>query len=195
LGTRHEIMRTNVKKWTVGSPIQAPLDALEILIKRNGFSAEQARELTVRVATAEAGNVDNREIPDICIQHMLAVMLIDKTASFRAAHDVPRMKDPAILRARAKVKLVPDAELQLLLPNRVAIVEVALADGTMLRERVEAVRGTAENPMPREEIIAKARDLIAPVLGAEKFQRLSDAVFALENVRNVVELRPLIQRA
>ena len=34
LGERYEISRTNIKKWTVGSPIQAPLDALEILLKR-----------------------------------------------------------------------------------------------------------------------------------------------------------------
>ena len=27
LGERYEVMRTNIKKWTVGSPIQAPLDA------------------------------------------------------------------------------------------------------------------------------------------------------------------------
>jgi 2-methylcitrate dehydratase PrpD len=29
LGERYEVVRTNIKKWTVGSPIQAPLDALE----------------------------------------------------------------------------------------------------------------------------------------------------------------------
>src|SRR5467141_526534 len=28
LGERYEVVRTNIKKWTVGSPIQAPLDAL-----------------------------------------------------------------------------------------------------------------------------------------------------------------------
>ena len=29
LGERYEIVQTDIKKWTVGSPIQAPLDALE----------------------------------------------------------------------------------------------------------------------------------------------------------------------
>ena len=29
LGERYEITQTNIKKWTVGSPIQAPLDAIE----------------------------------------------------------------------------------------------------------------------------------------------------------------------
>ena len=52
------------------------------------------------------GVVDNREMPDVNVQHMLAVMLLDKTASFAAAHDKARMKDPAVLKQRAKVQLV-----------------------------------------------------------------------------------------
>ena len=57
------------------------------------------------------------------------------------------------------------------------------------------MRGTAANPMTKDEVIGKARDLIAPVLGAPTFQRLSDTIFAIENVKNVNELRPLLQRA
>jgi 2-methylcitrate dehydratase PrpD len=34
LGTRFEVERTNIKKWMVGSPIQAPLDALWNLRRR-----------------------------------------------------------------------------------------------------------------------------------------------------------------
>ena len=194
LGERYEISRTNVKKWTVGSPIQAPLDALEALIKKNGFTAAQVRDVEVRVSAVEAGIVDNREIPDICLQHMLAVMLLDKTVTFKSAHDVARMKDAATLAQRAKVKLIPDQELDKLMPKRVAIVTVKLADGKSFSERVETVRGTAENPMSREEIVAKARDLIVPVLGAATSQKLIDTVFAIERVKNVTAFRPLIAR-
>jgi hypothetical protein len=59
---------------------------------------------------------------------------------------------------------------------------------------VDDVRGTSENPMGRDEIIAKARDLITPVLGAAGFQKLSDRIFDLEHVKNLRELRPLLQR-
>jgi len=45
LGERYEITRTNVKKWTVGAPIQAPLDALETLLKKNGFTADQVKQV------------------------------------------------------------------------------------------------------------------------------------------------------
>jgi 2-methylcitrate dehydratase PrpD len=194
LGERYEITRTNIKKWTVGSPIQAPLDALEILLKRHKFQADQVKQVVVRAATNEAKIVDNREIPDICLQHMIAVMLIDKTASFKSAHDTARMKDPEILRQRAKVQLVGDAELEKLMPQRVGIVEVTLNDGMRFSERVEKVRGTFENPMPRDEVVAKARDLITPVLGAATFTKLNDKIFDIENVKSVLELRPLLQK-
>src|SRR5262249_17735263 len=148
LGERYEIIRTNIKKWTVGSPIQAPLDALEILLKRRPFEADHVRKVEVRLGVREASVVNSREIPDICLQHMVAVMLLDKTVSFHAAHDVARMQDPAALNARAKVVLTPDPELEKVV--RQAIVAVTLNDGTELREHVRDVRGTAGNPMPRD---------------------------------------------
>ncbi len=195
LGERYEITRTNIKKWTVGSPIQAPLDALEIILKRRPFDLAQLRSVTVRVATSEAALVNNREMPDICMQHMIAVMLVDKTATFKAAHDKPRMQDPEILKERAKVQLIPDAELERRLPAREAIVEVTLADGSRLTETVKAVRGTAENPMPREEVIVKARDLMTPVLGMERSEKLIQTTMNLENLKSVRELRPWLQPA
>ena len=185
---QREVMRTNFKKWTVGSPIQAPLDALEILLKRHRFEPDQVSRIAVRVATNEATIVNNREIPDICLQHMLAVMLVDGTATFKSAHDAARMKDPAILQQRAKVQLVPDAELERLMPQRVGIVELALADGRTVSERVGNVKGTAENPMTREEVTAKARDLMTPVIGPAKFERVLKQVFGLETIKSVGEV-------
>jgi 2-methylcitrate dehydratase PrpD len=195
LGERFEVVRTNIKKWTVGSPIQAPLDALENVRKKHPFEPDQVKQVVVRDATSAAYTVNNREMPDICLQHMVAVMIIDKTASFKAAHDKPRMQDPEVLRVRAKVQLIADDELEKLIPKRVAIVEVTLNDGTKLTERVESVRGTPENPMNREEVVAKARDLIVPVLGATKCDALIEKLLNLEIVKDIRELRPLLQRA
>jgi 2-methylcitrate dehydratase PrpD len=194
LGERYEVTRTNIKKWPVGSPIQAALDALEIVRTQRHLETAQVQHVSIRLATDEAAIVNNREIPDICLQHMVAVMLLDKTVTFTSAHDKVRMKDPAILRERAKVQLIPDAELENLMPLRVAIVDVTLTDGSHLSQRVDNVRGTPENPMTRDEIIAKAKDLIAPILGAAKCSSLIEKVFHLETVTDIRELRPLLQR-
>lgn len=195
LGERYEIARTNIKKWTVGSPIQAPLDCLYNIMKKRPVNVSDIKTVVVREAGTEARVVDNREMPDICLQHMVAVMLIDKTASFKAAHDKARMKDPAVLAVRAKVQLVPDAELEKMEPARQAIVEITLNDGTVRSERVNDVRGTVDNPMTREEVAQKARDLVEPVLGKASCTALIDKIFALENVKDIRELRGVLQKS
>jgi 2-methylcitrate dehydratase PrpD len=193
LGEVYGVTLTTLKKWTTGGPIQAPLDALENLQKRQPFQADQVKQVVVRVATSAAYTVNNRDMPDICLQHLVAVMLLDKTVSFRAAHDKARMQDPSVLPERAKVQLVPDANLEKLIPVRVAVVEVTLSDGTRLSERVEHVRGTPENPMTRDEVVAKARELMTPVLGAEKCSKLIERVLGLDTVKDIRELRPSLQ--
>jgi 2-methylcitrate dehydratase PrpD len=195
LGEQYEVARTNIKKWTVGSPIQAPLDAIVNIQKKHPFTADQVQKVVVRLATSQASIVNGRNIVDISLQHLVAVMLVDKTVSFRSTHDTARMQDSAILRERAKVQLVGDDELQKLMPTRVAIVEVTLTDGTQVSDRVEAVRGTVENPMSREEVVDKVRDLIAPVLGLPTCDKLIGTVLSLEKVKNIRELRPLLQRS
>ena len=194
LGERYEVTRTNIKKWTVGSPIQAVLDALEILSRQHPLRPSQVKEVLVRIGSGEAHIVDNRDMPDISLQHLVAVMITDGTVTFHSAHDQARMQDPVIRALRSRVRLVYDDELQRLYPARVAIVEVTTTDGLSLRQRVDAVRGSAENPMSVEEVVAKARDLMSPVLGEERSLRLIDFVMNIEKTDDVRSLGPLLER-
>jgi hypothetical protein len=73
-------------------------------------------------------------------------------------------------------------------------VELDLNDGTRLTERVAAVRGTPRNPMGRNEVIEKARDLITPALGREASTRVIDTIFDIENVAEVRSLLRLLRR-
>src|SRR5437867_5609929 len=66
LGERYEIVRTSIKTWPVGSPIQVPLDALEIMLKRRPLEPNQVREIVVRM-DPRTSVVNNREMPDVCI--------------------------------------------------------------------------------------------------------------------------------
>ena len=186
LGERYEIVRTSIKRWTVGSPIQAPLDALETMLKHRPLEADQVREIIVRM-DPRTSVVNNREMPDICIQHILAVMLLDKNLTFRSAHDKPRMQDPFVLRHRAKVRLDPAAGQSLL--------TVVLTDGTRVTQDVGPVLGTEGNPMTRAQVVAKTRELMMSVLGASASAKLIERLLDTENMKNIRELRPLLQRA
>jgi 2-methylcitrate dehydratase PrpD len=195
LGERYEIMNTNIKRWSVGSPIQAPLDALDVLMRGQPVKAADLEQMVVRVAHQGANTTNNRAMPDICMQHLCAVMLIDGTVSFRAAHDEKRMRDANVLAVRKKVQLLGDDELTKAMPSRQGIVELVLGNGTRLRHHMKAVRGTAEDPMTRAEVDAKAYDLVAPVFGKTRARKLCDAVWSLDALRDIRKLRPLLKEA
>ena len=55
--------------------------------------------------------------------------------------------------------------------------------------------GTTENPLDTESVNAKARLLMAPVLGAEQTDGVIRQVNALEALADVRELRPFLARA
>jgi 2-methylcitrate dehydratase PrpD len=193
LGTTYEIMNTNIKRWSVGSPIQAPLDSLLALIEQERIGADDVEKLVVRVARQGANTVDNRNMPDICLQHMCAVMLLDGTVTFKSAHDQKRMRDRKVLALRRRIKLCADDVLTRAMPSRQGIVEIRLRDGREFTHHTKAVRGTADNPMTRGEVDAKVYDLMAPVIGKKRARRLCDAVWSLEQLRDVCALRPFLR--
>jgi 2-methylcitrate dehydratase PrpD len=131
-------------------------------------------------------------MPDICMQHLCAVMLLDRTVTFKSSHDEKRMRHPGVLELRKKVVLQGDDALTRAMPSRQGIVEITLRGGRTLRHHTTAVRGTAENPMSRAEVDAKSYDLIAPIAGKARARKLCDAVWNLEKLRDVRKLRPLL---
>ncbi|MBI3043046.1 MAG: MmgE/PrpD family protein [Betaproteobacteria bacterium] len=193
LGSTYEIMNTNIKRWSVGSPIQAPLDSLLDLIRAHGIRADDVEHLTVRVARQGANTTDNRAMPDICMQYLCAVMLIDGIVTFVSSHDEKRMKHPKVMALRARIELIGDEALTRALPSRQGIVELRLKDGRSLRHHTQAVRGTAQNPMARAEVDEKAYHLMAPILGKARARKLCDAVWATERLSSMRDLRPLLR--
>jgi 2-methylcitrate dehydratase PrpD len=192
LGTRFEILNTNIKRWSVGSPNQSVLDALELLIENEPFDVSQVERVEVELPAGSLPVVDNRNLPGVCAQYLIAVMLLDGTVSFAAAHDRKRMTNARVRSVWSKVRLIASSELQQARPARQAIVRLHLSGGRTLTQRTVAVRGTVENPMNQREIETKALDLMAPVLGTNRAKRAIEAVANIEGLYDVRRLRPLL---
>jgi 2-methylcitrate dehydratase PrpD len=194
LGIAFEITQTNIKRWSVGSPVQAVLDSLEALMLQHHFTAADIAAVAVHLPATSVKVVDNRDMPDINVQHLAALMLYDRTMSFAASHDVKRMTDPGVLALRGKIAIVRSEELDRLRPSRQAIVEITLANRRKLRHHTQAVRGTTDNPMTREEVTAKALDLMTPVLGDAGARRVVERIWELERLTSVSTLCALLQK-
>jgi 2-methylcitrate dehydratase PrpD len=193
LGTRFEIIETSIKKWCVGSPLQSVLDGVTVLLADPAVRAGAIKRITVDMPTDRLHIVDNRTIPDICLQHLVALMIVDGGATFASVHDYARMSDPKVLAIRKLVEAVPNKELTVAKPARQSIVRIWTADGRELSHRTYEVRGTPGNPMDAGEVAAKALDLMEPILGAARAKDLIEAIGNLDRFGPVAGLRRLLQ--
>jgi 2-methylcitrate dehydratase PrpD len=181
LALGEEILRSNIKKWCVGSPIQAALDSLEAMCVEAPVNVHGIERITIELPSFEAPVVDNREMPNINLQHLTAVFLIEGELSFEAAHDLRRFGNPEIKMLRDKITLIASGALQEE-GGRQAIVTLRDRSGHVRRHRTRHVRGTWGNPMPRNEVDEKARNLIGPVLGNERTSHLLSSLWRLEQI-------------
>lgn len=193
LGSRFEILNTNIKKWPVGSPAQAALDSLLALMETGQVGPHVIDAIEVQLPGSSARTVDNAPASNLNVQHLLAMLLIDGKLTFDSIHDRGRMDDAAVLALRRKITVVASEELARARPRRQAIVNVRTSDGRTLSKRTFAVRGTADNPMSRIEVEAKAVDLIASVMGERKAKAAVRAIREIETIADVAELRRLWQ--
>jgi 2-methylcitrate dehydratase PrpD len=166
---------------------------LRDLIRDQGLTASSVKRLTARMPDTELEIVNNREMPDICVQHLLAVMLLDGNVTFASAHDFARMQDPAVLELRKRIEVVGDPALTDAQRRWRCVMEVELADGSTLRHETMAAKGSFENPLTRDEEEEKALDLIVPVLGKARSSELLAQLWNCEAIADVRILRPLYQ--
>jgi 2-methylcitrate dehydratase PrpD len=192
LGERYFVTETAIKTFSVGYPIQSPLDALLTLRRQHGLNPDNVERIVARLPEDGARIVDNRAMPDVNVQYALAVALIDGAVSFHDSHSHERMTDPQVLAVRQRVQLVADRSLMVPEAPRSGLVEVTLRNGTRVSHFTRHAPGTKENPLDTEGVNAKARDLMTPVLGRERTEALIARVHALEALDDVRRLRPLL---
>jgi 2-methylcitrate dehydratase PrpD len=192
LGSRFYVMETAIKPYSVGYPIQAPLDALLRLRRENGLTPANVERIVVRLPADGARVVNDRSMPDVNCQHIIALALVDGDVSFDDSHSYARMQDPEVRAVKARVELVADPALMDPAAPRSGLVEVSLRDGRTVSHFTRHAPGTKQNPLDTTAVNAKARLLMAPVLGGVRTEELVARVNAVENLRSVRELSPFL---
>jgi 2-methylcitrate dehydratase PrpD len=192
LGERFEVMLTRIKKDCVGSPIQAPAEALRNIINEHGIKASDVVRVDVKTSPSSIATVDDRAMPDVNMQYILSVLLLDGVLTFKAAHDYERMKDAVVLQVKQKINLHKDPAIGR--GGVQASVDVTTADGRVLSHQPKAIKGTVDNPMTDEEVTWKAQDLMAPVLGEDEAQEVIRTIMGLEGLNDVRDLTALLRK-
>ncbi|HWI12970.1 MAG TPA: hypothetical protein VNT02_01905, partial [Burkholderiales bacterium] len=74
------------------------------------------------------------------------------------------------------------------------VMEVRLKDGRTLHHQTMAAKGSFENPLTRAEEEEKALDLLQPVLGKARSRTLLDALWNIDSLADVRNLRVLYRK-
>ncbi|MCL0044032.1 MmgE/PrpD family protein [Dehalococcoidia bacterium] len=193
LGSRYEIMFTNIKKYCVGSPIQAPVDALLNIMQEYQVGADECHHIVAVTPGGENRLTGGEQtMPDINMRYLLAATLLDGDLSFQASHDPTRMKNPDIVDICNRIEMRADSSLVTPESPRQGVIEFTTIDGRTLRNHVVKVRGAMENPMTTAEVEKKARELLVPSLGFDRADDLIAVVRDLESLASVRELRSML---
>lgn len=188
LGSRYFITESGIKTFTVGYPNQSPLDALLKLRREHNLSPANVESILVRLPEDAVRIVSSSPMPDVNCQYLMAAALVDGGISFANSHSREHMAAPEIRAVMERVKVIGDPQLNDPAAPRGGLVEVTLKDGGTLSKHTRFPPGTKENPLDTETVNAKARDLMAPVLGAERTEAAIAQLNRLEQVGDVGEL-------
>jgi 2-methylcitrate dehydratase PrpD len=192
LGSRFFVTETAIKPFSVGYPIQAPLDAFLTLHREHKLSVDNVERIVVKLPEDGARIVNARSMPDVNCQHIIALALVEGAVSFEDSHSYGRMADPKVLAAKERVQLIADRALMDPAAPRSGLVEVTLRGGHKISHFTRHPPGTKENPLTTERVNEKARSLMTPVLGVERTEEVIRRVNALEKLNEVRELRPFL---
>ena len=102
LGSRYFVTESAIKTFSVGYPIQAPLDAFLTLRREHNLTPANVEHVLVKLPLDGANIVNNSAMPDVNCQHLVAVALVKGAVSFEDSHSRPLMLDPMILPRSAR---------------------------------------------------------------------------------------------
>lgn len=109
---------------------------------------EEIQKIIVRLPESQSRTINDRHMPDINCQYLLAVAMLDGKIVFHNSHDFERMHDPQVLELKKRVEIVADAELTRIHPAvRAGIVEIVTFDGRQFKLLIDRTPGAPYNPL------------------------------------------------
>lgn len=175
LGEHYEVMNVFFKIHATCAHIFSPIDAVLELRAQVGAPAEFER-MVVRTYRA-AAILDKQRPPTragakFSIPYCAAAAWVHGRATDELFGE-KYLADPTLLALARRVEVVEDPALEADFPNtRAARVDVSLQDGTRLESYVPLPKGMPECPASEEELVAKFRGLVVPILGESATERL-----------------------
>ena len=169
-------------------------------MQQHNLVAEDLAEIHIQTTTRGADILSDpskydpqtRETADHSLPYCIAAAAADG-GLWPTSFDEEKLFDPRIRALLPKIKVVANAQIDALFPGvKRAIATLTTTDGRSLAETVDHAKGSPQNPMSDEEVIAKFRANAAAVMSAAQQDAIIDATWNLDSIAHMGEYMKLL---
>jgi 2-methylcitrate dehydratase PrpD len=199
LGKHFRGSEAGFKPWPSCQGTHSYVQGMLKIVNENKISPEQVEEIILhgnKEGYALATPVEFKQNPTtsitakIALPFVMGIAIVHKNVTI--TNFLPEnLRDPEVLKIAKKVKF----ELDPSLGSYSTKLEVKTRDGKVYRSAVDVLRGSIQNPLSTEELIAKFKNCARyskNPLSASKVDRLINTILNLENVKDIAEVTSLL---
>ncbi len=200
LGVKFLITDCAYKAFPTEALTHQPISAVLNVMQQHNLVAEDLAEIHIQTTSrgadilSDASKYDpqTRETADHSLPYCIAAAAADG-GLWPTSFDEEKLFDPRIRVLLPKIKVVANAEIDALFPGlKRAVATLTTTDGRTLAETVDHAKGSPQNPMSDEEVIAKFRANAAGVTSAAQQDAIIDATWNLDSSAHMGEYRKLL---
>ncbi|MBN1542679.1 MmgE/PrpD family protein [candidate division KSB1 bacterium] len=187
LGETFLITECGYKPFPTEALTHQPITAVLNLCQKHNLTPDRIQRVQVLTTTRGADILSDpskykpttKETADHSLPYCIAAALADG-AVLPSSFEEEKLRDPVIRRMLERIEVKADAEIDALFPRvKRAQVTLTTTDGESYTEQVDHAKGSPENPMSDEEVIAKFRANSASALSPARLEAVIDATLAL----------------
>jgi len=201
-GKPFQVLKTSIKPHACCRYKQGPIDAVLAIMRANRLAAADID--AVELAILKAGFALVAEPPDrklspqtivdaqFSMPFGAAVAILYGNASLDQ-YSQENLAAPEIRRMMRRVRCVADDDLEREFPAKwPARATIKTADGRNFTIKIDYPKGDPENPLTWEELIAKFRQLVAPVYSDDRTRKIVETVRTIESAGTLQLLLELL---
>jgi 2-methylcitrate dehydratase PrpD len=198
LGKEFRILLTGNKPYCCCAAQHSALDAVSAIMRERVIVPEEIMKIEVSQKARDVRAIGNIVVPQDIISAQfsgrfgVALRLIQGSNGF---HDYSEenLRNPRILDIAKRTDYYIDDNFEKSTSvNAPARVEIQLKNGSIHERTVQFAKGTIQNPMTKEELKDKFRELTKAILTREHTKNIIDIVCELEGLDNLHELSALL---
>ncbi|NIM99087.1 MAG: hypothetical protein GTO24_13700 [candidate division Zixibacteria bacterium] len=195
LGEDWEVLNIRPKLYPCCHYLQSFLDCVAFLRRGHEIDHRAIQEIKCKVSEGAANIIcapwEKKLAPQtgyeskFSLPYAVSLMFVKEKGGLDEFSET-YLEDPEIRALMGKVTYEVDPSLKV--KDMPGAVTVVLRDGTMLKHQINQVRGDADHPISREEILEKFHNNFDTSLGREKVEQIEEQILNLEQQNNIIGL-------